>query len=222
MAAGGQPGLIGKATEVMGGAGGVSSRMATSRRWIWLLAASVVLVDVVAVAAWQLLPFTGIGIPDERYSTTPEPCELLAAETVPGLAGSSAGERSVLTGGSGWRPAAYRETTLRCEWDAPGGESGPVTVTVERFVGAQFGLGPSGAEKAELATGAGACVPELTGGRDNTCVWGGTLLDDVRLNVRRENVVVDVDLDNVVATPEEGEELMATLAAEVLSRLDEV
>jgi hypothetical protein len=175
----------------------------------------------VAGVTWTLLPFTGIGVPHERHSQTPEPCGLVTPETVAGLVDDPAGTRSVRAGDSGWRAPVYQETHLRCEW-GPDLERSSILVDVTRLVGAPFGLGPTGAEKANEVLGE-RCDPELAGGRAGVCVVDGTIGGQIWLRLRDGNVLVEISVDpgsgaDVLAPPEPG--TVERITEDVLSQLD--
>jgi hypothetical protein len=197
------------------------------RRW-WVSAAAVVV--AVVIGAWLLV--SDVALPRERYSSAPDPCALLATETVRELIGTAAGRRTD-PDEEPYEPFLGRASQVKqCSWRADPDDdySGVVDVMVQVSFGTKFGLGMSGAEKVEALSSKGRCdrwsgldqeVYERSNERGYVCAKGGSGLS---LEVVSGNalVVLHASPQQPIASGEVPWEPIgkaAELADEILSRL---
>jgi hypothetical protein len=209
-----------------------------SKRWRWAFAGGAGAV-IIGLVAWPLLTY--VGIPEDRYSSAPDPCQLLSDQTLQELIGSTESVREIdstdLPGGSAVG-LTHRSRQRACLLDGVGAANeareSSVDLTVYWYSSTQLNLGPSGEERAErhfdlnLETrelGEAECSYLPRDNRTNVC---GTQYSRFGANVfiHRENLYVVVSFSSVPATnPYELpggwlEERMVDVTGDVLAVLD--
>lgn len=165
---------------------------------------------VIALVAWPLLTY--VGIPEDHYASAPDPCRLVSERTVHAVTAQARTPRTRdsddLTGGSALG-LTHRTRQRTCDYSGPGHFDGPVgassvRVWVDWYTSTQFGLGPSGAERAERHLDRSLDAHEIAW---DTCSYERRQVGNVcgfhynrfgaNVLIQRENVYISVTITSI-------------------------
>jgi hypothetical protein len=205
----------------------------TRMRWQRLAIAVAGMAALLVLAT--LVVFTDVGVPRDRYTSPPDPCELVHEPTVRELVGDITLDAS-FAGGSPPAPpkrGLTREAAVRtCTGATTEATGGSLTAFAYRFYSTQFRLGRDGEARAadqftidnELFRDQyrSGCSYDLRSDRGDVC--GMHEEGSLRLHVQRANLLVSISIRFPASVREPPgsrlEVLMAALTEEVLSELD--